>query len=603
MKRLYQVLIRTACCAVLFAVPATGFSASELPPYTPVTQDMLETPEPENWLSYNHNYKAWNYSALDQINAGNVSKLELVWSFATGSGEAHEAAPIVNNGYMFITTPDNQVIALNAATGDVLWRYRYRIPPQMLVLHPTNRGVAVWDDNVYMATSTCKLVSLDAETGKVNWTVTDGPWKELYYATLAPLAVKGKILMGCSGGETGVRGSVTAYNAESGEREWRFWTVPKPGQPGGDTWPKGGYKHGGASIWMTGSYDPETNITYWGTGNPAPWIAELRPGDNLYTNSTVALDADTGRLLNYFQYTPHGAWDWDEVSTSKLINTKIDGEMTPTVVHVSRSGFIYQLSRKPDSLLDFISATPFANNNVITSIDPETGRPTYDPSKIPGLKKAASYCPSAWGGKDWWPTAYSPETHLLYIAANTTWCGYLPSAAPDRITPYKAGEPYIGFPLKAVLNSIRFPNGAPDHIGQLQAWDLSTGEMVWKHNYRTHIFGPTTVTGGGLVFVGGTPDRMFRAFDAKTGEMLWSFPAPSGVVGTPVSYKIDGVQYIAVLSGWGVDAQRVTLQLNKQLDWDINVPQGGTLLVFALKKNANPESEGSGSNMSAANDK
>ena len=275
----------TALCA--HAAPAE---------YAPVTDARLKAPEPSNWLQYRGNYSGWGYSPLDKINEKNVGRLQLAWALTTGQTEGHQAPPIVNNGYMYVTTPGAQVIALDAKTGQELWRYKKELPAEMLQLHPTNRGVALYGDKVYVATVDCHLVALDAKTGKVVWDKPVGDWKALQYMTLAPLAAKGKIMVGSSGGETGVRGFIAAFDAETGTEAWRTFTTAAPGEPGGDTWPGDSHKNGGGSIWITGTYDPDTNLTYWGTGNPAPWPTEGRKGDNLYTSSTIALDVDTGAI-------------------------------------------------------------------------------------------------------------------------------------------------------------------------------------------------------------------------------------------------------------------------------------------------------------------
>ena len=266
--------------AALTALPA--LSAPAAPgEYSPVTDARLKNPEPGNWLQYRGNYGGWGYSPLDKVNVNNVGKLQLAWSLSTGQTEGHQAPPIVNNGFMYVTTPGAQVIAIEAKTGREIWRYKKEIPAEMLQLHPTNRGVALYGDKVYVATVDCHLVALDAETGKVLWIKQVGDWKALQYMTLAPLAAKGKIMVGSSGGETGVRGFVAAFDAETGAEAWRTFTTAAPGDPGGDTWPGDTHKNGGGSIWITGTYDPDTNLSYWGTGNPAPWPTEGRKGDNL----------------------------------------------------------------------------------------------------------------------------------------------------------------------------------------------------------------------------------------------------------------------------------------------------------------------------------
>lgn len=570
--------------ALAAALPCLAAQAAP-GPYTPVTDARLANPEPSNWLQYRGNYSGWGYSALDKINTGNVGKLQLAWAYSTGQVDGHQSPPIVNNGSMFITTPGAQVIALDAKTGAELWRYKKELPPELMQLHPTNRGVALYGDKVYVATVDCHLVALDAKTGKVVWTKAVSDWKAIHYMTLAPLAAKGKIMVGSSGGETGVRGFVAAFDAETGVEAWRTYTVPAPNEPGGHTWPGESYKNGGGSIWITGTYDPERNLAYWGTGNPAPWPTEGRKGDNLYTTSTIALDVDTGRIRGHHQYTPNDAWDWDEVSAPVLIDTEVKGRKVKAAVHAGRNGYLWMLERK-DGPIDFIDAVSYVNNNVFTRIDPKTGRPTYDESKRPGLGKGmVSFCPSLWGGKDWPPEAWNPKTGLFYIPANNNLCAEMPEPEPSK---YKKGDLFIGYSIEAVLGSLRYQGGnnaaAPKTVGELQAWDLKTGKLAWVTKFPTHLWAPLLTTGGNLIFAGGTNDRLFRAFDARNGKVLWEAPTPSGVTGVPSTFEVDGEQYVAVQSGWGVDAQRMQGAFDAVLAHKTVVPQGGTIHVFKLQK-------------------
>jgi alcohol dehydrogenase (cytochrome c) len=547
--------------------------------YPTVSDARLEHPDAGDWLMYRRTYDGSGFSPLKAITPSNIRKLSLAWSLSSDLVEAHETTPIVNQGRMFVTTPGNNVIALDAKTGTQLWRYVRKYPADLFQLHPTNRGVALYGDRVFMATTDCSLVALDASSGKEIWTVAIDDYKAGCYSTLAPLAVRGKIIVGYSGGEFGVRGSVNAFDALTGKRIWRTYTVPAPDQPGGRTWTGDNYKRGGGSIWITGVYDPASNTTYWGTGNPSPWVADNRPGDNLYTDSTLALDADSGRIKSYHQYTPHDSWDWDEVSAPLLIDTEVDGKLVKTATHAGRNGYLWILDRNHDQLR-FLHAFPFSNNNVFESIDSKTGRPVVDESKRPGAQQSAGFCPSIGGGKDWPPEAWSPQTKLLYVPANNNICGFLPKGevpSPD------ARGFYVGYETEAIFGSVRTGLGSVDHLGELQAWDLNTGKRVWQHNFTTILWAPLLVTGGDVVFAGGTPDRLFRAFDARTGEQLWSFPAPSGVIGIPTSFEVDGEQYIAVTSGWGLDAQGVQNGIDKIQGTKTIVPKGGTILVFKLQ--------------------
>jgi alcohol dehydrogenase (cytochrome c) len=568
--------VLSALCAALFITQALHAQSTA---YPTVTDDRLEHPDAGDWLMYRRTYDGSGFSPLKGITPSNIHKLSLAWSLSTDLVEAHETTPIVNHGRMFITTPGNNIIALDAKTGTQLWRYVRKYPDGLFQLHPTNRGIALYGDLVYMATTDCALVALDAASGKEVWAVPIDDYKTGCYSTLAPLAVRGKIILGYSGCEFGVRGSVSAFDALTGKRMWQTYTVPAPNEPGGQTWTGDTYKRGGGSIWITGVFDPASNTTYWGTGNPAPWVADNRPGDNLYTDSTIALDVDTGEIKSYHQYTPHDSWDWDEVSAPLLIDTEVDGRLVKTATHAGRNGYLWILDRDHDQL-KFLHAFPFSNNNVFKSIDSKTGRPVVDETKRPGARQSGEFCPSIGGGKDWPPEAWSPQTKLLYVPANNNICGFLPKGEVPK--PDSRGF-YVGYEAESIFGSVRTGPGAVDHLGELQAWDLNTGRRVWQHNFKTILWAPLLVTGGDIVFAGGTPDRQFRAFDARTGDQLWSFPAPSGAIGVPTSFEVDGEQYIAVTSGWGLDAQGVQNGINKMLGTNTVVPKGGTILVFKLQ--------------------
>ncbi len=572
MARLPRRLVAagTAMAALTLAVPP-GTAAQE-PTYTPVTDERLQSPADGDWLMYRRTYDSWGYSPLDQITTGNVADLEPVWLLSTGVTSGHESPPVVNDGVMFITTPEDRVIAVDARTGEQLWLYQRQFPEDMAHPHRTNRGVALYGDKVYYTTHDAFVVALDAVTGDLVWENAVADYRTGYYMTIAPLIANGRVLVGPSGGERGIRGFVAAYDAETGEEVWRTHTIPGPGDPGIETWPGETWRTGGASIWITGSFDPELNLTYWGTGNPGPWIGDQRPGDNLYTNSVVAFDADTGELKGYHQYHWNGSWDWDEVSAPLLIDVPRDGRTIPTLVHPARNGYLWMLERGADAIT-FVDAQPYVDQNVFTAIDPVTGRPEYDAERKPGTNRPATFCPSLWGGKDWPPAAYSPQTGYLYIPANENLC----STIVGREVEYVPGRAFTG------ASSQVFVVDNADHLGELQAWDLSTGEQVWTHEFaESQNWGPIMTTGGGLVFAGGTNDRYFRAFDAATGEVLWEQRTNSGVIGVPSSYEVDGVQYIAVQSGWGVDAQGMQRAVNQHLERNVQVPQGGVLWVFAL---------------------
>jgi alcohol dehydrogenase (cytochrome c) len=563
-----------AAAAAGIALAALTCGAQTERGYSPVTDARLESPEPRNWLMFLREYNSWSYSPLRQINARNVANLVPVWTMSTGTAEGHQSPPIVNDGIMFVTTPFNQVLAIDAVTGDLLWRYRHQMPPDIRMGHPTNRGVALYGDKVYTATSDARVVALDAKTGAVVWNKAVENYNTGYYMTIAPLAARGKIMVGVSGGERGIRGFVIALDANTGEQVWKSYTIPAPGEPGNDTWPGDSWRTGGAPVWVTGSYDPRLGMTFWGTGNPGPWTGDTRPGDNLYTNSVVAFDVDTGALKGYHQYHWNDSWDWDEVASPLLIDLPRDGRNVPGIVHVGRNGYLWELERKATGI-SFIRAWPYVKQNVFTRLDPITGRPEYDMDKKPAVGKAAIYCPSLWGGKDWPPAAYNPNTGYLYIPANENLCQHLVGEPVE----YRPGQQFTG----AQTLDFIVAEGAT-HIGEVQAWNLRTGERVWTHEFASPNWGPLMTTAGGLVFGGGTNDRYFRAFDAATGELLWQHRTNSGITGVPSSFEVDGVQYIAVQSGWGVDAQGMTGRIDRARGTETIVPQGGVVWVFALRR-------------------
>src|SRR5262252_3330944 len=567
---LAQLAIAGASALLAMASPTRAAEPSR--DYSAVTDARLLSPEPRNWLMYRRTYDSWGYSPLDKIDARNVQDLVPVWSASTGTAEGHQSPPIVNDGTLFVTTPFNQVIALDAATGELLWRYQRRMPPDMRMGHPTNRGVALYADKVYMATSDAKVVALDARTGRVVWDKAVEDYNGGYYMTMAPLAARGKIMVGVSGGERGIRGFVVALDADTGKEVWKTYTIPGPGEPGHESWPGESWKTGGAPVWITGSFDPALGLTYWGTGNPGPWTGDRRPGDNLYTSSVLALDVDTGKLRGYHQYHWNDSWDWDEVSAPLLIDVQRDGRTVHGLVHPARDGYLWFLERA-ESGISFVAAKPYVKQNVFTSIDPKTGRPTYDESHKPAVGKLAAYCPSLWGGKDWPPAAYSPKTGYLYIPANENLC----STMEGEEVEYRRGQQFTG----STNSDFSVATGAT-HIGELQAWDMKTGERAWTHEYASPNWGPVLATGGGVVFEGGTTDRYFHAFDAATGKQLWQYRTNSGITGVPTTFEVGGVQYVAVQSGWGVDAQGMLGRIDKARGTDTVVPQGGVVWVFAL---------------------
>ena len=543
--------------------------------YQPVTAERLLKPSDGDWLMIRRTYDGWGYSPLDQITTSNAARLQPVWVFSTGVPNGHEAPPLVNNGVMFVATPGNQVIAIDAKSGRLLWRYRRPIPEDAVTLHPTSRGVALYGDKIFVAANEAVLVALDARTGKEVWTADVAENQNGYYMSLAPLVAEGRVMVGTSGGELGIRGFVAAYDSETGKPVWKTYTVPAPGEPGSETWPKGNqWKTGGGSIWVTANYDPDTHLAFWGTGNGGPWMGDQRPGDNLYTSSTVAIDVRTGRITGHHQYHPNDSWDWDEVSPPILVDYQRNGRTVKGLIDVARDGYLWFLERSAGPIA-FVQGVPYVKQNVFRSLDPKTGRPDVDPARKPGTgKRADNICPSHWGGKNWPPIAFSPKTRMIYIPANENLCDTITGAK----VAYEPGSRFIG-----ATTALLLAPGA-DHVGEVQAWNVDTGMRVWTHAYPGSInWGSMLATGGGLVFSGGTNDRKLHAFDAATGAVVWEFPTNSGIIGPPASYIVDGKQYIAVQSGWGIDSRGMQARLNTLTRGAYpEVPEGGAIWVFAV---------------------
>jgi len=546
--------------------------------YTPVTDARLLKPEPGNWLMTRGNYQGWSYSPLDQINTSNVKRLVPVWALSTGVNSGHQAPPIVNNGMMFVATPSAQVLALDAKTGNVIWRYKRELPDDFSALHNTNRGVALWGDKVYVTGLEPVIVALDAKTGKVAWEQTMADYHTGYYSTVAPLVVGGKVIVGVSGGEFGVRGFLVAYDAQTGNQAWKTYTIPGPGEPNANSWPPDGYKRGGGATWMTGTYDPDTNLVFWGVGNASPWFGDQRGGlDNLYTASTIAVDPSSGQIKGHFQYHWNDSWDWDEMNAPMVVDYKSGGKSVKGLLKPARNGYLYWLSRDANGI-GFVNATNYVKQDVFKSIDAKSGRPTYNENRVPGTGKKAAFCPSLWGGKDWPFEAYNPKTGMVFIPANENHCGYL----EGKVQEYVAGKWWTGVDIPDIGFTVTKDAA---FFGDVQAWDINGGKKVWDYKIpKSMMWGSVLATGGGLVFVGGTNDRKFRALDAKSGQVLWEITTNSGIIAPPSSFTVDGKQYIAVVSGWGVDAQfQQGLLSNLLPGWDKSIPEGGVVWAFALE--------------------
>lgn len=488
--------------------------------------------EPGNWLTYSGNYQSHHYSALDQLNAANVGRLKVAWMYQVRGRQHFESTPLVFDGMMFITDPPSDVTALDLRTGRPVWHYRRSIPEGVPVCcGQVNRGVAVLDDQVFIGTIDSHLVALDAKTGRVRWDVEVADYKLAYTITAAPLAVKDKIIVGIAGAEYGVRGFLDAYDAKTGKRAWRFWTTPGPGEPGHETWSGDSWKHGGATTWVTGSYDPELNLLYWGTGNPGPdYDGSARLGDNLYSDSVIAVDADSGKLKWYFQFMPHDVNDIDSNQIPVLLNAPWKGKPRKLMLFANRNAFYYVLDRVTG---EFLSARQFTKQNWAKSIDAK-GRPVPNPDTVPNEKGATVY-PDDDGSANWFSPSYSPRTKLFYQNVREKGGIYFKTA-----TAYEPGKLYLGATKRDI------PGEEP--YGTLRAWNALTGEQAWSFRVQSPPWCGLLATGGDLVF-SGTMEGDFFALHAVTGKLLWRIQTGGEIWSNPISYRSEGKQFVAVAAG------------------------------------------------------
>lgn len=555
--------------------------------YNPVTDERLLNPEPENWLMYKGNYSMWGNTTLDQITPDNVTDLVPVWAFSTGQTNGHESPPIVNDGIMFATGAYNTLFALEAKTGKLIWQYQRQLPQDvyaMVCCDVVNRGVALYKDKVYMATLDSHLLAFDAVSGDIVWDVTVEDYLTAATMTLAPLIAKGKVMVGISGGEYGVRGFVAAYDADTGDRVWKTYTTAGPGEPGHDTWPGDTWQTGGASIWVTGSYDPDTNISYWGTGNASPWMGDLRPGDNLYVSSVVGIDVDSGDIRSHYQYNPNDSWDYDEISDQVLVDVNRDGKEMKGLIHAGRNGYFYLLDRGND--LKFEYAIPYSKSALtITGFD-EDGRPQVPEDRKPAVGKTVYTCPTVQGAVNWEGLSYDPNTGHAYLPT-TEWCMEIGGKEKPE---YRAGQSYTGGSITGK------PPRDIDMTGALQAIDVATGEVLWRTEQKLGVRSPILTTKSGLVFIGDVASREFRAYSAEDGKELWHFTTNSAVVGVPTSFEIDGVQYIAVEAGAGGNAISDVKEAAEAYGIPYTETQGGVVWVFALKDQLGSSQPSSASN-------
>jgi alcohol dehydrogenase (cytochrome c) len=484
------------------------------------------------WLMYGKDYSGWRYVDLRQINTTNVSRLAAAWQFQSGVAGKFESAPLIFDRMMFLTAPSNHAYALDLLTGRPIWHYSKPLPPGVSICcGQVNRGFAALGNVLYKVNLESTLVAMDAKTGNVLWETKIDDIKKGYSATVAPLIAKNKVVVGVAGAEYGVRGFIDAFDADTGKHAWRFWTVPSPDEPGGHTWGGDSWQRGGASIWITGTYDPELNLTYWGTGNPGPdWNGDVRPGDNLYSDSVVALDMDTGKLKWHFQFTPHDVHDWDAISDPVLLDLNVKGQKIKALIQANRNGYFYVLDRVSGK---YLFSKPYTKISWADGIDPN-GRPILIPGQDP-TEDGNRSCPAVGGGHNWQATSYSPQTGWYYFTA-TEGCQTYYKNQQD----FREGLLYTG--------STGSPIPLEPTTGAIYAVDPSNGDIKWKHELLNPPPSGVLATAGGVLF-GGTREGYVIALDARTGKVLWKFNAGGPVFSPPISYMLDGKQYVAVSAG------------------------------------------------------
>ena len=560
--------------------------------FVPVTPEMLRSPDPDDWISFRNGYALWGYSSLDQINVDSVHDLQLVWSRAMNEGY-QEVEPIVYDGVMFLANVEDIVQALDATTGDLLWEYRRPLPDNIAGVTGTRyryRNVSIYGDKIVLATNDAFLVALDARTGEVVWEVQRADYNERVAQTAGPVIIDGKVVNGsrCNPNSPRPGGCfISAHDIDSGEELWRINTAATPDQAGGDTWgglPRAARRH--ASAWMVGSYDPILNLTYWGTGPPAPLPEPLRgagKADLLYTNSTLALDPDTGEMAWYFQHLPRDNWDLDHVFERMIVETELApdpaevpwinpdlraGERRKVITGIpGKTGLIWTLDAETG---EFLWARPTVYQNIMTELDLRTGRPSFDESTAPTSVQTPSFaCPHLLGGKNQPSGAYSPDTDALYMPLN--------NACMDIAMSVEEAGPSDGYDIRVQVRHLPDvePETAP--VGRVEAVSASTGRTLWSHQQRAPIYGSLLATGGNLVFSGDVV-RRFRAHHSETGEILWETILNGPVSARPMTYRVNGRQYLAIGSGGQTQGTNF-LQLTPEL----NTPSGSnTLFVFAL---------------------
>lgn len=564
------VALATAGALSLFSGMATAQTAADLKADAATTGSVLTVGMGQGQQ---------RFSPLTQINTSNAKNLVPVWSYSFGDNRGQESQPLVHEGIMYVTTHDS-THAIDAKTGLRVWTHKFEYPPatpRIVCCGIVNRGAAIYNGLLYRATLDAHVIALDMKTGKEVWKSQAINFKDGYSMTMAPLIANDVVITGISGGEYGIRGFIDGWDPKTGAHLWRRYTIAGPGEKGADTWPGDTYKHGGGPTWITGTYDPELDLVYWGVGNGGPWNAEFRKGDNLYVGAVVALKPKTGEIAWHYQFSPNDPWDYDGVNENIIADMDIDGEKKKVIIHADRNGFMYVIDRTNGKLL---KANQFVDKlNWADGIDMKTGRPIESAITKKMRKEGAEVqvWPSALGGKNWFPMAYSPKTKMVY--ANTLEMGmnYKPVEPKFRKATFYLGIDFGKFQWL-------FPED--NQTGYLRAMDPLTGKTKWKVGAVAANWGGTMVTAGDVVFTG-TFTGQFKAYDANSGEELWSFQTGSGIIGQPMTWEQDGQQYVSVSVGIG-GAYRNFIPVfgakNTKLNAVIaSVPEGGSVWTFAVK--------------------
>ncbi len=535
MKRIAIFAAAAVLASTLLATAQEPTAGDGAPRFEPVTWERLVNAagEPHNWLMYNGTLDSQRFSRLDQIDASNVADLELKWAYSIRQLDRTETTPLVVDGVMFITESPSNLTAVDATTGRPYWRYEHELPDDLRICcGRNNRGVAILGETLYMSTLDAHLVAIDARSGNVVWDAEVADYRGGYSKTAAPLVVKDRVVTGIAGGEFGIRGFLDSYDAASGERAWRTYTIPGPDHPDNQTWLGDSWRTGGSPTWITGSYDPELNLVYWGTGNPGPdYGSEMRLGDNLYADSVLALDGDTGEMRWYFQFTPHDVHDWDAIQIPVLADIEMQDGPRRAMLWANRNGFYYTLDRETG---EFLLGKPFALQTWAEGLD-ENGRPIRVPGMFPS-PEGTVVAPTAGGGTNWWSPAYNPGTGLLYVNAFDGEGQFF-----VRDEDYVEGERYTG-------GGVQSPQPMDNYRSAIRAIDPTTGDIRWEFEMKPRARSGVLATAGDVVF-SATVDGYFFALDAKSGEELWHIPLGGPVNANPMTYAVDGVQYVTMPVG------------------------------------------------------